>query len=270
MLDSLCCSKFILITLFQTVDKSHIREAPPLCLLQGESGEGEADVESGYVTPWKRKPCNAKDGSNSKLDNNGLDEEHSTRREYMGPYDDDENEEGESRFVEIPLQGLVFSAGALAGDAMTQPPIATCRIGTKRCVPAFCAICLSCYEPGNTIVWSSNRLCPHVFHEECIKQWLIKLPQREGAACPCCRRDFLIDPYDLMLAAMKGDDEEQNRALVAETHNHALQESRTGLDEGGAVQSENIFRADPVGDETLNAINLSERDNEENGQDQSQ
>jgi hypothetical protein len=32
-------------------------------------------------------------------------------------------------------------------------------------------------------------------HFQCIEAWLMK--QREGPLCPCCRRDFVIDPYDL-------------------------------------------------------------------------
>jgi hypothetical protein len=57
-----------------------------------------------------------------------------------------------------------------------------------------CSICLCEYTLGSDIVWSSNPQCDHVFHTNCIEQWLMK--QRDGPLCPCCRRDFVIDPFD--------------------------------------------------------------------------
>eukprot|EP00538_Stauroneis_constricta_P011336 CAMPEP_0119547676 /NCGR_PEP_ID=MMETSP1352-20130426/1739_1 /TAXON_ID=265584 /ORGANISM="Stauroneis constricta, Strain CCMP1120" /LENGTH=636 /DNA_ID=CAMNT_0007592663 /DNA_START=355 /DNA_END=2265 /DNA_ORIENTATION=+ len=84
------------------------------------------------------------------------------------------------RYVELPMPGL---------------SIGKARSLSKRLVPTTCSICLCDYEVGSDIVWSSNSACDHVFHTECIEQWLTK--QREGPLCPCCRRDFIIDPYDL-------------------------------------------------------------------------
>jgi hypothetical protein len=63
-----------------------------------------------------------------------------------------------------------------------------------RQVPIECAICLCEYDVGSDVVWSSNPQCEHVFHKNCIEQWLMK--QRDGPLCPCCRRDFVIDPFD--------------------------------------------------------------------------
>eukprot|EP00567_Pseudictyota_dubia_P016607 CAMPEP_0197452328 /NCGR_PEP_ID=MMETSP1175-20131217/31782_1 /TAXON_ID=1003142 /ORGANISM="Triceratium dubium, Strain CCMP147" /LENGTH=410 /DNA_ID=CAMNT_0042985309 /DNA_START=361 /DNA_END=1593 /DNA_ORIENTATION=- len=56
-----------------------------------------------------------------------------------------------------------------------------------RFVSCHCAICLGMYQKGSSIVWSSNRDCPHVFHEECIAAWLMT---RQSALCPCCRQPF--------------------------------------------------------------------------------
>ena len=56
-------------------------------------------------------------------------------------------------------------------------------------VPNECAICLSGYEKGETIVTSYNGECPHAFHQECIVEWLVKM--QDGAPCPCCRRTFI-------------------------------------------------------------------------------
>lgn len=64
----------------------------------------------------------------------------------------------------------------------------------RRHAPIECSICLCDYTVGSDVVWSSNPQCDHVFHASCIEVWLMK--QREGPLCPCCRRDFVIDPYD--------------------------------------------------------------------------
>ena len=82
----------------------------------------------------------------------------------------------ETTFVEIPKQGLLASTSS------------------SRLVPNLCAICLSNYEVGENIVWSSNPSCEHAFHADCMEHWLVK--QRGPPLCPCCRRDFVIDPFD--------------------------------------------------------------------------
>mmetsp|Transcript_13491 Transcript_13491/g.19743 ORF Transcript_13491/g.19743 Transcript_13491/m.19743 type:complete len:308 (-) Transcript_13491:590-1513(-) len=54
----------------------------------------------------------------------------------------------------------------------------------------LCAVCLTQYESGDTIVWSSNSECQHVFHEKCIISWSMR---KRNQLCPCCRQHF-IDP----------------------------------------------------------------------------
>mmetsp|Transcript_9365 Transcript_9365/g.15682 ORF Transcript_9365/g.15682 Transcript_9365/m.15682 type:complete len:354 (-) Transcript_9365:104-1165(-) len=95
---------------------------------------------------------------------------------------------GETTVVEIPQAGLSLEQS---------------KSQQKRAVSNMCAICLSGYEIGDDIVWSSNPACEHAFHKECIERWLIK--QRGSPLCPCCRRDFVLDPLDV--------DEEMEGAL---------------------------------------------------------
>lgn len=52
----------------------------------------------------------------------------------------------------------------------------------KRKVSAMCAICLCAYEPDDRVTWSSNPGCHHVYHEECIIQWLVSLIHKQRAA----------------------------------------------------------------------------------------
>jgi hypothetical protein len=86
----------------------------------------------------------------------------------------------DSTFVELPTPGLHISDN---------------KNLLLRLVPNICTICLCNYEVGSDVVWSSNLACEHAFHLACIEPWLMK--QREGPLCPCCRRDFIVDPYDM-------------------------------------------------------------------------
>ena len=54
--------------------------------------------------------------------------------------------------------------------------------------PNCCAVCLSSYSAGDTVIWSSNKACKHAFHEDCILDWLTKI--QKGTPCPCCRQEF--------------------------------------------------------------------------------
>lgn len=85
----------------------------------------------------------------------------------------------------------------------------TIKMNTRE-VPLFCAVCLSEYEVNDEISWSSNSECTHVFHRECITQWLVALGKKKSSMqrfpdspsekkllnynleCPCCRQDFIV------------------------------------------------------------------------------
>lgn len=49
-----------------------------------------------------------------------------------------------------------------------------------------CPICIDEYEIGDEICSSPNKDCPHVFHVECMTEWLMK-----HSDCPLCRADYL-------------------------------------------------------------------------------
>jgi hypothetical protein len=59
----------------------------------------------------------------------------------------------------------------------------------ERKVSNNCAICLENYSAGECVVWSSDQECPHVFHRDCIVDYLIKVKSGE-TPCPCCRQSF--------------------------------------------------------------------------------
>ena len=49
-----------------------------------------------------------------------------------------------------------------------------------------CTICIEEYKIGDEICYSRNRRCPHFFHVDCMKHWLMNKNQ-----CPLCRNDYL-------------------------------------------------------------------------------
>jgi len=53
-----------------------------------------------------------------------------------------------------------------------------------------CPICMDVIAKGEIVSWSATPACSHIFHHQCIKQWLLK--HRE---CPFCRECFL--PVDV-------------------------------------------------------------------------
>jgi hypothetical protein len=125
-------------------------------------------VETGEATMTTTNRDHASDVKLSSLENNNNNADEN-------PYGDDD-----TVMIRVPSAGLHMTAG---------------NQQSMRVVPGLCTICLCSYEPGSDIVWSSNPDCEHLFHASCIEQWLMK--QREGPLCPCCRRDFVIDPFDL-------------------------------------------------------------------------
>jgi uncharacterized CHY-type Zn-finger protein len=80
----------------------------------------------------------------------------------------------------------------------------------RRQVPIFCSICLSEFDLSQQICWSSNTACTHVFHSDCMIQWLVALGRKHSSMkrfpwyptewqlvghyelqCPCCRQEFI-------------------------------------------------------------------------------
>ena len=62
----------------------------------------------------------------------------------------------------------------------------------RRIVDESCAICLADYAVGDALSWSSNPQCHHVFHRECIQNWLLRKCAYPTKSCPCCRQPFVI------------------------------------------------------------------------------
>ena len=55
--------------------------------------------------------------------------------------------------------------------------------------PLNCTICFEPYEIAEYVVWSANEECKHVFHRDCLVDYLCNVKSRE-TPCPCCRQSF--------------------------------------------------------------------------------
>lgn len=51
-----------------------------------------------------------------------------------------------------------------------------------------CPICFATFEDGELVSVSNNAECSHMFHRDCITEWLLK---QDGSTCPVCRRIYL-------------------------------------------------------------------------------
>jgi len=94
-------------------------------------------------------------------------------------------------------------------DAEEEPNTSNENGTRRRSCPRFCAVCLDEFEISERVSWSSNPACTHVFHEDCVTQWLVSLGRTKTKLqkfsenpseaqllnyeleCPCCRQDFI-------------------------------------------------------------------------------
>lgn len=143
-----------------------------------------------------------------------------------------------SGHVSVPLPGLSLAAiddglkSTTSTDAVAIAATSTCTTTShaeeafnKRRIPNGCAICLCTFEAGDKVTWSSNQDCKHVFHDECVLNWLqisgrrhLRRRRREEhrngnqvlayavdplvkiinfpMLCPCCRQVFVVAAED--------------------------------------------------------------------------
>lgn len=97
-------------------------------------------------------------------------------------------------------------------------------------VPNECAICLTGYEKGETIVTSCNADCPHAFHQECIVEWLVKM--QDGAPCPCCRRTFVELDAHIPRAGGNNSNSNNNVQNAEELERQRQERRRRHIEEG--------------------------------------
>merc|ERR1712176_1210471 len=123
-----------------------------------------------------------------------------------------------------------------------------------------CPICLDNFDVGDIVMFSRHNLCScaHVFHEECLMQWLLE--QRENE-CPTCRARFIAEPdtdsTTTSSSSVTGDSDENITADSDEANEMLVHAEIIGdVEEGNSnkidtVTTEGESRGDP--DETGDA-----------------
>jgi len=108
---------------------------------------------------------------------------------------DDEDMETTSMAADADVEQPLVEDAAEATAAETKPPqdegthTTTCGIEIEEGADEddnCCSICLNPYNAHEWISTSNNIKCKHMYHKECIEEWLMK---QDG--CPVCRRPYL-------------------------------------------------------------------------------
>lgn len=118
-----------------------------------------------------------------------------------------------------------------------------------------CAVCLSHFEEGSIVTWSSNSSCPHAFHQGCVIDWLmmsgrkhLKRMRRQDSPdlpadpvervikfpmlCPCCRQDFVIPEEE-----ESSEEESLKEVNTEETQSQEERDELEGAEAGEASVS---------------------------------
>lgn len=114
-----------------------------------------------------------------------------------------DREDVDETMLLLPVMDHSDSSPLQKNEQQAQIPKLTPLQQKCRYLPETCAICLDEFHEKEKVSWSSNPLCFHVFHQECILDWLVmnqkenqrKQPRKRGStvllSCPCCRQSFM-------------------------------------------------------------------------------
>jgi hypothetical protein len=116
-------------------------------------------------------------------------------KEWVPP-DDPPVESTEGDLDTPPSQKTVEAPQPPAPPINSSPT--SCAVGSDDCESlageeeeeemAGCAICLSQFKPQQLVCESNNASCQHIFHKDCIVDWLMKRHNN----CPMCREVYLL------------------------------------------------------------------------------
>jgi hypothetical protein len=113
-------------------------------------------------------------------------------KEWVSP-DDPPVESPEGDLDTSPSQETVEAPQQPAPPINSSPT--SCAAGSDDCESlameeemAGCAICLSQFQSQQLVCESNNPSCRHVFHKDCMVDWLMK----HHDECPMCREVYLV------------------------------------------------------------------------------
>lgn len=158
---------------------------------EGKNPNDDIIETSGVNVDHDRCDIDSDDGGDDNAtidsDNNGVVLRIPNRAESLDhDCDDIDNNDGEDDDATIDSDSVVLR---IPSRAM---PLTT-RLNNRDTVPIVCAICLEKFKVNDELAFSSNHKCSHVFHLDCITEYIGKTKGAEKP-CPCCRQWFLNVP----------------------------------------------------------------------------
>ncbi len=127
-------------------------------------------------------------GPRRPTDNRGDDDDNCFHGNDANANDYDNNNENDNgrgpKKDDIYLESSQQSRAELGSMDTSQR--STTSLASSLYSPKSCHICLEKYKVGDEITWSRNDQCAHVFHLDCILDWLMDNDQ-----CPVCREGYL-------------------------------------------------------------------------------
>jgi len=131
----------------------------------------------------RRGSAGSRRGSNAEHNNKSPSH---TRRSFLSP-------RRTSHKDEVVCQPVSPRGGSTRGSRRisrngSRPSIFSSILWKKAACKDECSICLEPYLPGEVICLSRNEACNHVFHQECVVEWL-----KRDDRCPLCRVDLMAE-----------------------------------------------------------------------------
>ena len=127
-----------------------------------------------------------------------------------------------------------------------------------------CDICILDYAVGDEVTKSRNTECDHIFHKECILDWMQKKP-----TCPCCRRYYLGTPATDTTVENNYNRSPWNRSRTFETMNAVTTEQMRIMHLVAAMDTSSVSSASRRLDTTVRsvtpeAVPLAQNDSDNN------
>lgn len=82
---------------------------------------------------------------------------------------------------------FTLSSDDLPLGTSSQPTIGESLECSDECTKSDCLICLHPLEEGQSVAESKHNSCRHVFHAQCLKNWLLN-----SDCCPICRAKYFV------------------------------------------------------------------------------
>lgn len=132
-----------------------------------------------------------------------------------------------------------FGSTTEAAPTVSQPPTNSYPCYDFEDDEDVCPICLDNFEVGDTVMFSRHHesTCAHVFHDECLLQWLLE--QRENE-CPTCRACFIADLETNSIVSSSPSTADISENSILESDEESLSSERSGDIEQGNSRSAGI------------------------------